>query len=70
LGDLQTTVKQQDSPMTGAKLKFGVYHGLLELFHPLYQQDKANNFTTQHFIDKPISELFDLVERYEPDLME
>jgi alpha-L-fucosidase len=69
LGDLQTAVKHVDSPMTGKQLKFGVYHSLLEFFHPLYQQDKANNFTTQHFIDKPISELYDLVERYEPDLI-
>jgi alpha-L-fucosidase len=39
LGDLQTAVKQHvDSPMTGAKLKFGVYHSLLEFFHPLYRQ--------------------------------
>jgi alpha-L-fucosidase len=69
LGDLQTAVKQVDSPMTGNPLKFGVYHSLLEFFHPLYIQDKANDFTTQHFIDKPLSELYDLVERYEPDLI-
>jgi alpha-L-fucosidase len=54
--------------MTGKRLKFGVYHSLLEFFqHPLYQQDKANNFTTQHFIDKPTRDLYGLVEHYEPE---
>jgi alpha-L-fucosidase len=69
LGDLSEAVKGVDSPMTGNRLKFGVYHSLLEFFHPLYLQDKANNFTTQYYVDKPARELYDLVERYQPDLI-
>jgi alpha-L-fucosidase len=69
LGDLREAVKHVDSPMTGNRLKFGVYHSLLEFFHPLYLQDKANNFTTQYYVDKPAQELYDLVERYQPDLI-
>jgi hypothetical protein len=31
-------------------LKFGTYHSLFEFFHPLYLEDKKNNFTTQDFV--------------------
>jgi len=69
LGDLQTADKDTVSPMTDRALRFGVYHSLLEFFHPLYMQDKANNFTTHTFVDKPAAELYDLVQRYEADLI-
>ncbi|GAB5574684.1 tissue alpha-L-fucosidase [Prionailurus iriomotensis] len=51
-------------------MRYGLYHSLLEWFHPLYQLDKKNGFKTQHFVHaKTMPELYDLVYRYEPDLI-
>ncbi|XP_046582092.1 alpha-L-fucosidase-like [Haliotis rubra] len=36
---------------TKTDLRFGLYHVLYEWFHPLYLQDKENNFTTRRFVD-------------------
>ncbi|PRP74125.1 alpha-L-fucosidase-like [Planoprotostelium fungivorum] len=33
-------------------LKMGLYHSLFEWFHPLYLQDKANNFATSRYVDE------------------
>lgn len=70
LGDLAVEVKKQISPQTGNRLKFGVYHSLYEWFSPMYNADKAANYTTQHFVDtKTIPELYDLVNKYEPEIL-
>lgn len=70
LGDLAVEVKKQVSPHTKNHLKFGVYHSLYEWYSPSYLADKANNFTTQHFVDtKTLPELYDLVEKYQPELV-
>jgi alpha-L-fucosidase len=37
--------------LQGTGVKFGVYHAMLEWFHPLYLEDKANNYKT-HFFPK------------------
>ncbi|RUS78019.1 hypothetical protein EGW08_014236, partial [Elysia chlorotica] len=51
-------------------LRFGAYHSLFEFFHPLFLQDKKNNFTTQDFVrTKTMPELYELVTRYKPDLI-
>jgi alpha-L-fucosidase len=70
LGDLSVAVKKAMSPHTQQPLKFGVYHSLYEWFNPMYLQDKRSNFTTQEFVDtKILPELFDLVTKYEPELI-
>jgi alpha-L-fucosidase len=70
LGELAAAVKQQTSPYTDKALKFGVYHSLYEWYNPLYQTDRANNYTTQHFVDgKTMAELYDLVQKYQPELI-
>jgi alpha-L-fucosidase len=70
LGDLSSAVKRKKSPQSGKKLRFGIYHSLLEFFNPLYTYDKGNNWTTQNMVDlKALPELYDLVDRYEPHLM-
>lgn len=70
LGDLAKEVKEQVSPFTQNHLKFGVYHSLYEWYNPLYKADKASNFTAQNFVDtKTIPELYDLVQKYEPEII-
>ena len=45
-------------------IRYGLYHSLLEWFHPLYLRDKKNGFKTQHFVRaKTMPELYDLVSR-------
>ncbi|XP_077152257.1 tissue alpha-L-fucosidase [Ranitomeya variabilis] len=63
VGDLGNALKKR-------KLRYGLYHSLLEWFHPLYLADKKNGFKTQYFVlAKTMPELYDLVMRYEPDLL-
>ncbi|KAJ8925099.1 hypothetical protein NQ315_001280 [Exocentrus adspersus] len=51
-------------------LTFGLYHSLLEWFHPLYLADKASNFETQEFVDnKILPEMQELVNAYKPDVV-
>ena len=52
-----------------AGLHLGLYHSLFEWLNPLYLEDAASNFTTQHFVPNTMSELKDLVNRYEPELI-
>ena len=40
-----------DSIRSRTNMHFGLYHSMFEWFHPLYEQDKANNFTTQDFVN-------------------
>uniref|UniRef100_A0A8D0G670 Tissue alpha-L-fucosidase n=1 Tax=Sphenodon punctatus TaxID=8508 RepID=A0A8D0G670_SPHPU len=51
-------------------IHYGLYHSLLEWFHPLYLEDKKNGFKTQKFVSaKTMPELYDLVLKYKPDLI-
>ncbi|XP_030876860.1 tissue alpha-L-fucosidase [Leptonychotes weddellii] len=48
-------------------IRYGLYHSLLEWFHPLYLLDKKNGFKTQYFVRaKTMPELYDLVNRSMP----
>ena len=70
LGDLAREIKATESPTTGQKLHWGVYHSLFEWFNPLFLEDKANNWTTRAFVEeKTMPELYDLVNKYEPELI-
>ncbi|ELW47616.1 tissue alpha-L-fucosidase [Tupaia chinensis] len=63
VGELGTAVRKRN-------LRYGLYHSLLEWFHPLYLLDKKNGFKTQNFVSaKTMPELYDLVTRYKPDLI-
>ncbi|KAK4008274.1 hypothetical protein OUZ56_013419 [Daphnia magna] len=64
VGDLAEAIRNSTD------LKFGLYHSLFEWFHPLYQQDEQNNFTTQDFVKlKTIPELYEIVNKYKPSIV-
>uniref|UniRef100_A0A224YSS0 Putative alpha-L-fucosidase n=1 Tax=Rhipicephalus zambeziensis TaxID=60191 RepID=A0A224YSS0_9ACAR len=51
-------------------MRFGLYHSLMDWFHPLYLADKASNFSTALFPPaKTLPELVEIVERYRPDIV-
>ncbi|CAL4059919.1 unnamed protein product, partial [Meganyctiphanes norvegica] len=65
VGDLAKAIRSK-SP----DVHFGLYHSMFEWFNPLYLQDKANNLTTNHFVEtKSMPELYELVNNYEPDVI-
>jgi len=70
LGDLAAEIKKQVSPQTKNVIKFGLHHSLFEWCNPMCLLDKANNFSTQHFVDlKTPMELHDLVQKCEPEII-
>lgn len=70
VGPHRDLVGELTNAVRGAGLQMGLYNSLLEWFHPLYLQDKANNFGTRNFpMTKLIPELQDLVRRYKPSLI-
>lgn len=53
-----------------AGLRFGAYHSLFEFYNPLYLRDKASNWTTNTFVtSKTLPELYDIVDRYAPEII-
>lgn len=63
VGELEQAVRKRN-------MRYGLYHSLLEWFHPLYLLDKKNDFKTHFFVkEKIMPELHDLVNRYKPDLI-
>ncbi|XP_077826096.1 tissue alpha-L-fucosidase isoform X3 [Macaca mulatta] len=63
VGELGTALRKRN-------IRYGLYHSLLEWFHPLYLLDKKNGFKTQYFVGaKTMPELYDLVISYKPDLI-
>lgn len=51
-------------------LTFGVYHSLLEWFHPVYIADKNSLFTKQEFVNnKILPEMYELVNTYKPEIL-
>lgn len=51
-------------------LHMGLYHSIFEWFHPLYLQDKANNFTTRRYVDEVYyPQAVEINTLYQPDLI-
>ena len=51
-------------------IHFGLYYSLFEWFNPIYMKDKANNHTTQEYVNnKMIPEMKYLVENYKPEII-
>ena len=53
-----------------AGMHMGLYHSIFEFYHPLYLEDKANNFTTSRYVDEVfIPQSKELNQLYKPDLI-
>jgi len=64
LGDLAVAIRENTD------IKFGLYHTQGTFFHPLFEQDKANNFETNEYTRLvTIPELHELVETYKPEVV-
>ncbi|KAJ6636747.1 putative alpha-L-fucosidase [Pseudolycoriella hygida] len=52
------------------RIRFGVYHSLLEWYNPMYVSDRDSEFTQREFVEKKtIPELKELVMKYKPDIV-
>ncbi|KAK3102504.1 hypothetical protein FSP39_011859 [Pinctada imbricata] len=59
-----------DAVRSNTDLKFGLYHSMFEWFNPLFLQDKANNFTTNDYVEfKTLRELYEIVNTYKPEVV-
>jgi alpha-L-fucosidase len=63
VGELADAIRKTD-------IHFGLYHSLFEWFHPVYDEDRANNWTTTTFVDsKIIPEMKELINTYQPEVL-
>ncbi len=64
VGELANSIRKNTN------ITFGLYHSLFEWFNPMYLDDKASNWTKQDFVSsKTMPELYELVNRYKPELI-
>lgn len=64
VGDLASAIRSDTD------LHFGLYHSLLEWFHPIYLKDKAGGFENSTFPGyKTLPELYEIVNAYAPDVI-
>ena len=63
VGELATAVRSKG-------MRFGIYHSLLEWFHPLYLEDEASGFHNRSYVTKVVAPMLkDVVERYKPSVV-
>jgi len=64
VGDLAKAVKAKGN------IHFGLYHSMMDWFHPLYLQDKASGWKSNKFpMVKALPELIEIVTAYEPEVI-
>jgi len=64
VGDLAKAVKAKPG------MHFGLYHSMMDWFHPLYLEDKASGWKSNMFpLMKSLPELYEIVNLYEPDVV-
>jgi len=52
------------------RIRFGLYHSLLEWYNPMYLSDKDSGFTQTEFVEKKtMPELKELIMTYKPDIV-
>lgn len=67
MGPHRDIVGEVGEAVKAVGLKYGIYHSLLEWFHPLYIADGSEN--TSVFVDtKVYPEMLELVNTYKPDI--
>lgn len=70
VGPRRDVIGELANATRAAGMKFGLYHSLFEWYNPLYDADRAANWTTRSFVlEKTMPELYDLVERYQPEII-
>ena len=70
VGPKRDVVREFSAAVNKSGLRVGLYHSLFEWFNPLYLEDQSNNFTTNVYpAAKGTAELYELVRRYQPDLI-
>ena len=69
-GPRRDLVGELSAAVRAAGMHMGLYHSIFEWFHPLYLQDKANNFTTRRYVDEVYyPEAIEINSKYKPDLI-
>ncbi|KAH3819041.1 plasma alpha-L-fucosidase-like [Dreissena polymorpha] len=64
IGELVASVR------ANTQMHFGLYHSQYEWFNPLFLQDKANNLSTDNFVQfKTLPEWYEIVNQYKPDIL-
>jgi alpha-L-fucosidase len=69
VGPRRDVTGEVSAAVKAAGLHSGLYHSLFEWLNPLFLEDQANNFTTRNFAINTMSELKDLVTRYQPEVI-
>jgi len=69
-GPRRDIVGELSAAVRAAGLRMGLYHSILEWFHPLYLQDKASNFTSRRYVDEVYyPAAVELNTKYRPDVL-
>jgi len=67
-GPHRDIVQEVGDAVRAAGLRYGLYHSLLEWYHPLYIADQASG-TTEFVDNKVYPEMVELVNTYKPDIL-
>ncbi|XP_065906797.1 alpha-L-fucosidase-like [Dysidea avara] len=64
VGDIAAAIRNNTN------IHFGLYYSLFEWFHPLFLQDQANNFKTQHYVSEVmLPQMYEIVNTYKPEVV-
>lgn len=64
IGELAAATKKTKN------IKFGVYHGMMDVLNPIWMQDHSNKLKTNNYvIEKTTPQLHELITKYEPELL-
>lgn len=59
-----------DATKMSGKMKFGVYHGMMDVLDPIFNDDLQNKHKTNKFVvQKTTPQLHELISKYKPELI-